>query len=325
MSKLMRAILVSEFGGPEVLKLVKDIPVSKPSKGQVLIKLAAAGVNPVDTYIRSGTYARKPTLPYTPGADGAGVIEEVGEGVTQHKVGDRVYTFQAMSGTYAEYTLCNANSVYKLSDKLSFEQGAAFGVPYYTAYRALHHKLNVRPGETLLVHGASGGVGTATLQFAKNHGMIVFGTAGTKEGEKIVLNAGAHHVFNHFSPGYLDKIKETTGGTGVDVIVEMLANVNLHNDLQLLAYGGRIAVVGNRGNIEICPRDLMAKESCVMGVKLFGATEKDLKETSLVIDAGMELGWINPIVGREIPLDEATRAHEEILSKDALGKMVLKI
>ncbi|XP_031573088.1 quinone oxidoreductase-like [Actinia tenebrosa] len=325
-AQVMRAVRVSQFGGPEVLKLMTDVLIPRVDKGQVLIKLHAAGVNPVDTYIRSGTYARKPQLPYTPGANGAGIVHSIGDGVTQFKVGDRVYTFSSLTGTYAEFTVCNENDAFKLHDELSFTQGAALGVPYFTSYRALFHRLLVRPGETVLVHGASGGAGTAACQLARAHGLVVIGTAGTPEGEEIVRKAGAHYTFNHHSPDYVDKIKEVTEGKGVDAIVEMLANVNLHKDLQLLATGGRVGVVGNRGNIGICPRDLMARESSIFGVMLMNINHEEKKETIAALNAGAEAGWLRPIIGRELSLSEVVQAHTEIIeTKGAQGKMVLTI
>ena len=156
----MKAILVRNFGGPEVLKL-EEIPTPQPGVGQVLVRIRAAGVNPYDTYMRTGNYAIKPPLPYTPGSDGAGLIEAVGEGVARVKPGDRVYTAKTLTGAYAEYALALESQVHPLPEKISFAQGAGVWVPYGTAYHALHQCVKARAGETVLVHGASGGVGTA--------------------------------------------------------------------------------------------------------------------------------------------------------------------
>uniref|UniRef100_H0X539 Quinone oxidoreductase n=1 Tax=Otolemur garnettii TaxID=30611 RepID=H0X539_OTOGA len=252
--KLMRAVRVFEFGGPEVLKLQSDVAVPIPKDFQVLIKVHACGVNPVETYIRSGTYSRKPLLPYTPGSDVAGVIEAVGDNVSAFKKGDRVFTTSTISGGYAEYALAADHTVYKLPEKLDFRQGAAIGVPYFTAYRALIHRRIARRGEDIPDHGNSMGmVGIAACQIARAYGLKVLGTAGTEEGQKIVLQNGAHEVFNHREVNYIDKIKKFVGEKGIDVIIEMLANVNLSKDLNLLSYGGRVMVVGNRGTIEINP------------------------------------------------------------------------
>src|ERR1700731_1746231 len=182
--KTMKAVLVREFGGLEVLKL-EEIPTPKPAAGQVLVRIRAAGVNPYDTYMRAGTYAVKPTLPYTPGSDGAGVVEAVGEGVTEVKSGDRVYTTRTVSGAYAEYALALAEQVHPLPANIDFKQGAGIWVPYGTAYHALYHSAKAHASEIVLVHGASGGVGIAALQIARAMGLKVFGTAGTPKGLEI--------------------------------------------------------------------------------------------------------------------------------------------
>src|SRR6266849_8107417 len=229
----MKAIVVHEFGGPEVLKL-EDAPTPKPAAGQVLVRIHAAGVNPYDTYMRAGTYAVKPPLPYTPGSDAAGVIEGVGDGVKKVKKGDRVYTAKTLTGAYAEYALALEGQVHALPEKVSFGQGAGVGVPYGTAYHALHHSAQARASETVLVHGASGGVGSGAVQMAQAMGLTVFGTAGTQKGVDLVKREGAHQVFDHSKNDYQEEIMKATGGRGVDIVLEMLANVNLGNDLKLL-------------------------------------------------------------------------------------------
>ncbi len=200
----MKAIRVHEFGGPEVLRL-EDAPTPRPGPGEVLVRMHAIGVNPVETYIRAGTYPRKPALPYTPGNDGAGVIEQVGPEVNQFKIGDRVYTAGSISGTYAEFALCEIAQVHPLPANVSFAQGAAMGTPYATAYRGLFQRGHAKPGETVLVHGASGGVGTAAVQMARARGLRVFGTAGSAEGLKLAREQGGHQVFDHRAPDHFDK------------------------------------------------------------------------------------------------------------------------
>nr|AAH90697.1 Crystallin, zeta (quinone reductase) [Danio rerio] len=325
-SRLMRVVRVSEFGGPSVLKLCSDLPVPSPGQKQVLIRVHACGVNPVETYIRSGSYARTPSLPYTPGSDVSGVVEAVGKGVCLLQAGDRVFTTGTVTGGYAEYTVASEDTVHKLPDSLNYCQGAAMGVPYFTAYRALVHKAHAKPGETVLIHGASGGVGIAACQIARAFGLKVLGTAGTPEGMKLVLNNGAHLAFNHREKGYLEKIKDTTNGLGVNVIIEMLSNVNLSNDLQLLDFGGRVIIVGSRGPIEINPRDTMMKESSVIGVALHFATKSETSECAAALYAGMEAGWLKPVIGPKYTLDKVAQAHEDIInSPGASGKMILTI
>ncbi|CAN9503415.1 unnamed protein product [Ophioblennius macclurei] len=323
-SKLMRAVRVTEYGAPSVLKLSADVSVPQPGSKQVLIRVHACGVNPVETYIRSGTYARKPPLPFILGTDAAGVVESVGEGVTAVKAGDRVFTTATESGGYAEFTVALDESVHKLPDALDFTQGAAIGIPYFTAYRALVHKAHAKAGEIVLIHGASGGVGVAACQLARAMNLTVFGTAGTPDGMELVLKSGAHMVFNHREDGYTDKIMKATEGKGVNVIVEMLSNSNLNTDLQLVARGGRITVIGARGPIEISPVDTMTKECNIMGVLIFYATPEEMKESAAMLYSGMEAGWMRPVIAAKYSLEKAAQAHHDIIeSPGAAGKVVL--
>jgi len=319
----VKAIRVHQFGGPEVLKL-EEVPDPQPGPGQVVVRVHAAGVNPVEAYIRTGTYAVKPNLPYTPGFDAGGVVVAAGSGVTRVKIGDRVYTTASITGTYAELALCDEAKVQRLPERVSFEQGAAMGVPYGTAYRGLFQRANAKPAETVLVHGASGGVGTAAVQLARAAGMVVIGTAGSEDGMKLVQEQGAHHVLHHSTEGYLDELMKLTEGRGVDVIIELLANKNLAHDLTVLARRGRVAVIGNRGTIEINPRDAMSREADIRGVTLMNTSDAEYKEMQAALVAGLASGALHPVIGERIPLAEAARAHTEIMSgSGAKGKMVL--
>jgi len=318
----MKAIVVHEFGGPEVLKL-EEVPTPKPAAGQVLVRVHAVGVNPYDTYMRNGTYAVKPPLPYTPGSDGAGVIEAVGPGVTKVKSRDRVYMAKTVTGAYAEYALALEGQVHPLPAKVSFAQGAGVWVPYGTAYHALYHAAEARASETVLIHGASGGVGIAGVQLARATGLTVFGTASSQKGLDLAQREGAHQVFDHSKSGYLDEIMKATGSRGVDIVLEMLANVNLASDMKLLATNGRIIVIGNRGEIAINPRDLMARRGSIRAFTLWAITASEEAEIHAGIVAGLENGTLRPVVGKELPLAEAARAHKEILEPGAAGKIVL--
>jgi NADPH2:quinone reductase len=318
----MKAIQVYQFGGPEVLA-VHEVPTPKPGPGEVLVRVRAAGVNPYDTYMRNGAYPVKPALPYTPGSDAAGTIEAVGRGVTKVRPGDRVYTATTLTGAYAEYALARENQVYPLPEKISFSQGAGLWVPYGTAYTALRHHADARGGETLLIHGASGGVGIAAVQFARALGLTVIGTAGTSRGLELVKKEGAHHVFDHTKAGYSEEILKATGGRGIDLILEMLANVNLATDLKLLAIRGRVIVIGNRGEITINPRELMARRACVRGFTLWAATEAESAEIHAAIAAGLDNGTLRPIVGKELPLKDAPQAHNDVMAPGAFGKIAL--
>jgi NADPH2:quinone reductase len=318
----MKAIRVHEFGGPEVMKL-EEVPNLAPGPGQVVVSVKAVGVNPVDSYIRAGTYAAKPPLPYTPGMDAAGTVEAVGEGVESVEVGERVYVAGTLRGAYAEQTLCDAWQVHRLPERVSFAQGAGVNVPYATAYRALYNRAHGQPAETVLVHGASGGVGIAAVQMARAGGLTVIGTAGTEKGRKLVLEQGAHHVVDHRKEGYAEEIMALTNGRGVDVILEMLANVNLAKDLTLLALRGRVVVIGNRGSIEINPRATMQRDLSILGLTLMNATKEELVGIHAALIAGLESGTLNPVVGREMPLADAPRAHRAVMEPGAYGKIIL--
>jgi NADPH:quinone reductase len=319
----MKAILVRQFGGPEVLKL-EEIPTPRPAAGQVLVKIHAGGVNPADTYARTGNYAVIPPLPYTPGTDGAGVIESVGDGVKKVKPGDRVYVAKSLSGTYAEYALVLESQVFLLPDRISFAQGAGVFVPYGTAYHAIHHQAKAHGGETVLVHGASGGVGIASVQMARALGLTVFGTASSAKGRELVRREGAHQVFDHSNAAYKDEIMKAAGGRGVDIILEMLANVNLGADLKLLAQKGRVVVIGSRGDVTLTPRDIMTRRASILAFTLWALTEAEATDVHAGINAGLENGTLRPVVGSEIPLKDAAQAHIGVMkSSGAFGKIVL--
>jgi NADPH2:quinone reductase len=318
----MKAIRVHKFGEPEVMRL-EDVPDPQPDATQVVVRVQAAGVNPVETYVRSGAYARQPELPYTPGSDAAGTVEAVGDGVRHLKSGDRVYIDASVTGTYAELALCETAHVHALPEQINFAQGAALGVPYVTAHRALFGRANARAGEAVLVHGATGGVGIAAVQLARAAGMIVTGTGGTEDGRKLVAREGAHHVLDHHAEGYLQELMKLTEGRGVDVIVEMLANVNLDRDLSILARFGRIVVVGNRGRVEIDPRQAMGRDASIHGMTAFNITTEERASIHAALIAGLEAGTLRPVVGKELSLAEAARAHREVLEAGAFGKIVL--
>jgi len=318
----MKAIRVSEYGGPAVLK-VEDVPTPQPGPSQVLVRNHAVGVNPVDTYLRANVDNRGPKLPYTPGSDSAGVVEAVGPGVTRVKVGDRVYVGGTVSGAYAELALCGETQVHPLPANATFAQGAAMNVPYATAYHGLVHRARGEAGETVLVHGASGGVGIGAVQLARARGMTVIGTAGTERGRRIVLEQGAHHVLEHTASGYLDELMKLTNGQGVDVILEMLANVNLQKDLGVIALRGRIAVIGNRGTVEINARGAMAKNASILGVMLGHVTPAEAAGIHAALVEGLRNGTLRPVIAQEIPLKDAPRGHEVVMEAGHHGKVVL--
>jgi len=255
--------------------------------------------------------------------DAAGIVEAVGQGVARFVSGARVYVAGTLSGAYAEQARCKESQVHPLPEKISFAQGAAVNIPYATAYRALFHRARALPGETVLVHGASGGVGIASVQLARAAGMKVIGTAGTDRGRNLVMEQGAHHVLDHRAADYLSQLEQLTNGRGVDVILEMLANVNLGKDLTVLARNGRIVVIGSRGSVEINPRDTMSRDASILGMTLMNATELELAGIHAALVAGLENGTLRPVINQELPLAEAPRAHQLVMEPGSYGKIVL--
>jgi NADPH:quinone reductase len=319
----MRAIRVREHGGPEVMRL-EEVPDPRPGAGEVLVRIHAAGVNPVDTYLRGGEQGYAPELPFTPGMDGAGEVTVVGEDVEEFSPGDRVYLARTLTGSYAELALCSIDQVFPLPDGVSFEEGACLGVPYGTAMRALVDRARVRDGETVLVHGASGGVGTAAVQIAVALGARVAGTAGTEEGRRLVREQGAERVLDHHDPAHIAEAVDWTGGRGLDVVLEMAADRNLGSVLGALAPGGRVVVVGSRGEVRITPRDLMRRDAQLLGMSLMNASPSEIEAIHRRIRGGLERGELRPVVRETLPLAEAARAHERVMEPGAHGTIVLQ-
>lgn len=298
----MKAIQVTRFGGPEVLEYV-ELADLVATGDQILVKLEAIGVNPVDTYLRAGKYPKLPELPYTPGSDGAGTVVATGE---------RVYLSRSLTGTYAEYCLASRNQIHHLPDSCSFLEGAALGVPASTAYHALFHKAGIQSGQRVLVRGASGGVGLAAVQLAKGHGCWVAGTASTARGRELVEAQGADAVSDH---------DETQGP--YDVILEMLANFGLQRDLHEAAARGTIVVIGNRGEIPIDPRLTMTKDLTVKGMSLGNATSEELQEIHAGLGRALEKRVLRPIIAKTYPLALARESHRDVLEPGAAGKLIL--
>ncbi len=316
----MKAIVVERFGGPEELVL-REAPDPVPGPGGVLVRVEAAGVNPVEAYVRSGAYPRKPALPYVPGSDAAGVVEAVGPGVAGLKAGDRVYAFGAHTGAYAQRLVAPVAQVRRLPGGVSFAQGAALGVPYATAHVALFHRGGARGGERVLVHGASGGVGLAAVQMARAAGLVVHGSSSSPEGRAELEREGCVRVFDHSVAGAFEAAAAECGG--YDLILEMLANVNLARDLEGLRIRGRVVVVGSRGRVEIDPRAAMTRDADVRGMTLFNAGNDLLEAVHDQLVAGLGTGVLRPRVAAEMPLGDAPKAHAAVMGNGKVGKLVL--
>ncbi|EGT57509.1 hypothetical protein CAEBREN_12682 [Caenorhabditis brenneri] len=316
-----RAALVNRFGGPEVIEVAEcGMPV--PNDNQVLVRNHAAGINPVETYIRAGQYAKLPTTPYVTGKDGAGVVEFVGANVKNVKIGDRVW-YGMESGSAADYI--NVTRPFLLPEGVTFSEGASLGVPYLTAYRALFHLAGAKTGDVILVHGASGGVGSALMQLAAWKNIEAVGTAGSKHGVQFVKRLGAKQVYNHSEAGYVSKMRADYPG-GFNFIFEMAAHTNLNTDLGLLAPRGKVAVIGNRDETKINARQLMATEGAVFGVALGLSTDAELSDFGTNIVKFLQETEFRPLINKEYSLEQIGQAHKDIMENSgAKGNLVVKL
>lgn len=323
----MRAVQISQFGDADVLEVV-ELPVPNPGANQVRIRVMAAGVNPVDTYVRSGAYGDRP-MPVALGFDAAGEIDAVGPGVDASVIGTRVYTCSALPGAYAQFAIVEIDRTYPLPDNISFDQGAAIGIPYATAYAALHQHASTSAKSTVFVHGGSGGVGIPTIELAKLAGARVAASCGTDAGEEILRAHGADIIVRHDTDGYLDTLISQVstpgpaGQIGIDTIVEMAAHINLGNDLTLLNNRGTVVVVGSRGPVQINARDVMRRDARIQGMLLFNLTSKERQEIHSKLFPLLLDGVLNPRVAATLPLDAVREAHVNVLKSGIGGKIVL--
>jgi NADPH2:quinone reductase len=255
--------------------------------------------------------------------DGAGLVEAVGSQVRGYRKGQRVYLSGSITGTHAELCLCLPTQIHPLPPQISFEEGACLGIPYATANYALFHRASPRRGQTVLVHGATGGVGIAAIQLAKRAGLNVIATGGSETGRIMLKNIGADLVFDHHQPGYHQNILESTKNQGVDVILEMLANVNLGRDLPLVAQGGCVVIVGCRGPVQIQPRDLMMREADIRGAMILHAPSGIVARVHSDILSGLTEGSIKPVVRALFELEKAQQAAELQALPGACGKIIM--
>ncbi len=322
----MKAIRVTRFGLDHPMVL-EDVEEPKPGRGEILVRVAAAGVNPLEVAIRSGKHPRSRAmrLPYTCGTDVAGEVEAVGEGVDAFSPGDRVWG-RAPAGAYAERGLVPADAAGRLPDSMSFAQGAALPIPLLTAWNALILKGEATPGDCVLVQGGAGGVGYLSIQLAREVGCRVFATVSSKEKADFCLAAGAEAAINYREENVPERVMALTAGRGVDVVVETAGCENLPADLTLNALNGRIVIVGTgtgKGPEATIPlpaamgRDarILALSSGNLGPLVPGI----IRRLAPLLDRGA----INPHVGREFPLAEANDAHALLLSGKFLGKLNL--
>ena len=317
-----RAIQVRAHGEPEVMQLHEAVALPELGADQVLIHVLAAGINPVDTYIRAGAYGALPELPYTPGWECAGVVLAMGQAVEGLSVGQRVYTTRTISGAYAEHAIAQASFTHPLPHALSAEEGAALGIAYGTAYRALHQTTQVERGQRVLIHGGAGGVGWAAVQLALDAGLRVVATASQEEHRVMLREAGVEVALDHQDPAHMEAAFDALGG--FELVVEVAAHLHLDADLDVLAPGGCVAVVGCRGSLMINPRKLMGKETSVRGVMIYGASASQREAMHAAIAQGVERGALRPQAPQRLELSQAAQAHRALeAGAGSRGKLVL--
>src|SRR5437764_8216282 len=323
----MKAIRINETGGPEVMHM-EEIEIPTPKEGEVLVKVAAAGINFADLAQRQGAYLTRTRTPMTPGFEFAGTVAACGPGVSFPTEGTRVVAFG--DGGYAEYALARANTVIPIPPDLDFAHAAAFPVQGLTAYQLLHESARLQAGESVLVHAAAGGVGTLAVQLAKLMGAgIVIGTSSNVDKLDLVRRLGADAAINYTETSWVEEVKNATGGQGADIILEMVGGQIAEQSLQCLAPFGRMVIFGAAsGQIaQFSGIQLMYKNQAIIGYWL----THQLRHPDRIARATAELmqylasGKLEIIVGQTFPLAQAAEAHRAISERKTMGKVVLTV
>ncbi|SMF72764.1 NADPH2:quinone reductase [Tistlia consotensis] len=324
----MKAMLCRAHGGPETLTL-GELPDPAPGPGQVLVRVAAAGVNFADVLMVEGKYQEKPAFPFAPGLEVAGTVEAVGGGVTRVEAGQRVLALVGTGG-FAELALAAESDVFVLLETMDFETAAGFPITYGTAHGALTWRADLQPGETLAVHGAAGGVGLATVEVGKALGARVIASAGGPEKLAVAAAHGADETIDYRQEDLRQRLKALTGGRGVDVVFDPVGGPVFDGSLRSLAWGGRLVVIGFAGGeVPQAPANLLlVKNIGVLGF-YWGSYRKHAPD--LLIEQFAELfawyrdGKLQPLVSQVLPLAEAARALMLLKNRQATGKVVVAI
>lgn len=317
----MKAIRFHEFGSPEVLR-VDEVEKPQPGAGEVLIRVAVAGVNYADTMLRAGTYFTRPPLPLTPGFEAAGVIEAIGEEVSGLQVGQRV-TARLVGSGYAEYVLAKASQVFPVPEGLDFSKATAILVQGCTALSLLK---DLRAGQTVLVHAAAGGVGSLLVQLAKLKGARVIGTASTAEKLETVKRLGADSAVNYTESGWTEQVLAATEGKGVDLLIEMVGGEIGSQNIHCLASGGTMIIYGaaSAKDFQISAVGLMSRNLTVKGYTLHIETPETLGAFTRELMSHLQAERLRVMV-QEFPLADAAAAHRAMESRQTTGKVVLTI
>ena len=321
---MTKAVIVRQLGGPEVLSY-EDWPLGSPGPGQVALRQTAIGLNFVDTYQRSGLYPVQ--LPFVAGNEGAGVITAVGEGVTDLKVGDRV-AYQGQVGAYAAERLAAAERMVPVPDGIDDRTAAAIMLKGLTAYYLLFKTWALARGETILWHAAAGGTGLIATQWAKSLGATVIGTAGSDEKVALAKAHGCDHVINYNSEDFATRVRELTGGRGVDVVYDGVGKATFEKSLDCLRPRGLMVSFGNASGVVSIPDvTLLSRKGSLYvtrptGTHYLGRREDLLEGAGKLFDAVMS-GAVKVEIGRTFPLSEAAEAHRALEGRDTTGSVVL--
>lgn len=321
----MRAVVCTAFGPPECL-VVEHRPVPMPGAGEVQVELRAWGVNHVDLLMCAGGYQLRPDLPFVPGLEAAGVVTGTGPGVTRWKAGDRVIT-QHRPGAFAELVTLPEASAFALPARFDFAEGAAFRSAYHTAYHALAQRAGLRAGETLMIHGASGGVGLAAVHVGRLLGATVIATGADPEKLAVVKAEGADHVVDA-SAGFRDTVKAITGGRGVDVVYDPVGGDLFDESMRCLAWGARLLVIGFTGGRPASARTnhLLIKGAAAIGIRAGEATRQEprlLAESMARLHAWAEDGKLRPHISHRVPFSRFLEAIRAVGDRRVVGKAVL--
>ncbi|HET6494206.1 MAG TPA: NADPH:quinone reductase [Thermoleophilia bacterium] len=322
----MKAVRIHEYGGPEVL-LYEDMPVPVPGPAQVLVRVEAASVNPVDVAVREDRFPTPKEPPKTLGSDGAGVVEAVGEDITTVRPGDRIF-FSGLGvgseGSYADYAVIAQTQAVRMPTTLSFTDAAALGMAFPAAYYGLIRRGNVQAGETVLVQGAAGGVGSASVQLAKAMGAHVIATIAGREEADLVRSLGADEAIDRLREDVVGRTLALTDGKGVDLVHELVISANLMSDIRLVAKNGRVVCTGQGPSPEavLSIGEALAKDVTLLFMNLNNAGRAGVAAIAAEIAQMAANGRVKPVIGATLPLAEARRAHE-MLAGDHLGKIVL--
>jgi len=322
----MKAVLCKSFGLPENLT-VEEIPSLKAEDGEVIISVKACGLNFPDTLIIQGKYQFKPDFPFSPGGEISGIIKEVGHGVTHLKIGDKVM-YGAVFGGFAEEVKANAKSVFKIPPTMDFITAASSMLTYGTSYHALVNRAKLQQGETILVLGAAGGVGTAAIQIAKELGATIIAAASTDEKLDFCKENGADFTINYTSENLKDRVKEITNKKGVDVIYDPIGDKFSEPALRAIAWKGRYLVVGfAAGEIPKIPLNLVLLKGCqIMGVfwgAFFKNEPQQNAENMATIVKWFALGKLKAKIHEKFPLEKVVDAMRAMTNKEVKGKIVL--